>query len=138
MLADVEQRHDGAVLFGQQLDRLPDAILGLVRFRRLCRAGIGCDQFRHLGQRQRAAPAIPAHTIHLLEHDPPEPARKGCRFAQHWQIVVGGDERFLGGIFGQGQIAQQRVAIAHRHILKAPDDEFERFTVALLGAPYTR
>ena len=63
-------------------------------------------------------------------HDLAEPAGKGLGLLEGLEIAIGLDERFLCGIFGQMEIAEDRVCTTHGHILKPSDDVAERGQIA--------
>lgn len=65
-------------------------------------------------------------------HDPPEPTRERGRVSQFAEAAVRLDERFLGSILGQMEIAKHRVGIPIGHVLEPLDDCLKRVHVAQL------
>ena len=53
------------------------------------------------------------------------------RFSQLVQIAIGLEERLLRSVFGQLKVAQDRIAVAHSHVLKPPDNGFISIVIAL-------
>ena len=68
----------------------------------------------------------------MLKHDPAEPACERSRLAQHAQIPIGLDERLLRRVFGEMEVAKDRVRIPIRHVLEPAYDLGIRVQVACL------
>src|SRR5262249_21388784 len=70
--------------------------------------------------------------VAVLEDYAPEPGGERAGLVKCRQIAERLDERLLRGIFGKVKITQNRIGVAHRHILKALDNGAKRFAIASL------
>ena len=75
-----------------------------------------------------------ARLLALAEDDLAEPAGEGRGGAQLRQAGVRADERLLGRVLGQVEVAQQGIGVPHGHVLEAAHDGFVRVQVAGAGA----
>src|SRR5690242_1274277 len=73
----------------------------------------------------------PCDAIALLENDATEPAGKCGRLAQVSKSSVGFEKCLLRGILGEVEIAQSRIRVTDRHVLKPSDDPAVSFGVAV-------
>ena len=58
------------------------------------------------------------------------------KMRQLLKIKISLDEGFLGGVFGPVKIAQQRIAITHRHVLEATHKSVIGIRIAALGTDH--
>ena len=132
--AEVEERGHDLLIFGQTVDGRPHALPQLVAldyFGRLWQPRRGLLR-RVQGQRGQVFPARQA--VAVLEHDAPEPGREGDGLSQGGQAQVSLDERFLGRILRQVEVAEQGEGIGVGHPLESADDLAEGFRIAGPGA----
>lgn len=116
----------------QGADCRQDSVSHLSALGGLGRAYVGRLRTGSSVERDRSERSAPRQAITVLEDDPPQPAREGCRQTERAQVAIRLDERLLRGILRQMKIAQDGVRVAEGHVLETSHDLAVGVQVALL------
>jgi hypothetical protein len=58
----------------------------------------------------------------MFEDNPPQPAGKGERLPKVAEVAIGVEKRLLRRVLGKMEVSEDRVRIAHGHVLEASDE----------------
>jgi hypothetical protein len=132
MAPEVEKSGHQPQALGQRADRCLHLLFHLAPLGPLHRPFVvGRHSGHRFERRQRHAP--PDDPVAVLEHDPPEPARKRLRRAQLRQQPVRIDKRLLGRVLGQVEVTEHGVGVPARHALETSHQLRERRHVSRSG-----
>ena len=129
---NVKERRDNPFMFRQCLNRSHNPVADLFALRVTHRRSRLRRHRARLVNRLEPEPLSPELPVAEFEDKPPKPGRERTRLLQHPQIEIRLHKGFLRGVFGQAEIADQRIRIAYRHSLKFPHNRAERIPIPAL------